>query len=161
MARPAVGQQGLHERLEFGVGDRHEAPFLRIGAALDVGAKNSALTRLRGFAGGKAGFTIFLVRKYLIWNVWAIHNIVKTACSEDLPDSQGIVFVIESTSLCSFGEPNGGRTARRTSIGASSRTSVSIAAEWCSGMFCIWARSIHPRRRLGARRSRCSTPMRA
>src|SRR5271166_2516119 len=53
----------------------------------------------------KAGFTIFLVRKYLIWNVWATGNIVKKACSEDLPDSQGIVFVIESTSLCSFGEP--------------------------------------------------------
>ncbi|HKN00928.1 MAG TPA: hypothetical protein VJX23_10465, partial [Candidatus Binataceae bacterium] len=80
----------------------------------------SALTRLRGFAGGKAGFTIFLVRKYLVWNVWATGNIVKKACSEDLPDSQGIVFVIESTSLCSFEEPNGGRTARRTSIGASS-----------------------------------------
>ncbi|HKN27434.1 MAG TPA: hypothetical protein VJY34_05920, partial [Roseiarcus sp.] len=73
--------------------------------------QNFRLTRLRGFAGGKAGFTIFLVRKYLIWNVWAIHNIVKTACSEDLPDSQVIVFVIESTSLCSFEEPNGGRTA--------------------------------------------------
>src|SRR5208282_4119266 len=138
---------------------RLEAP--RRSASLTSWDYVDALARLRGFAGGKAGFTIFLVRKYLIWNVWATGNIVKKACSEDLPDSQGIVFVIESTSLCSFEEPNGGRTARRTSIGASSRTSVSIAAEWCSGMFCIWARSIHPRRRLGARRSRCSTPMRA
>ncbi len=53
------------------------------------------------------------------------------------------------------------RTARRTSIGASSRTSVSTAAGWCRGTFCIWARSIRRRRRCGARRSRCSTRTRA
>src|SRR5208282_4086597 len=82
---------------------RLEAP--RRSASLTSWDYVDALARLRGFAGGKAGFTIFLVRKYLIWNVWATGNIVKKACSEDLPDSQGIVFVIESTSLCSFGEP--------------------------------------------------------
>ena len=56
--------------------------------------RSASLARLRGFAGGKAGFWIFLVRKYLIWNVWATGNIVKKACSEDLPDSQGIVFLL-------------------------------------------------------------------
>lgn len=79
---------------------------------------------------------------------------------KNLPDSHETVFVIESTTLCSFEEPNGGRTGRRTYIGASSRTSVSIVAEWCSGTFCIWARTIRRRRRPGARRSRCSTQMR-
>ncbi|HKN30481.1 MAG TPA: hypothetical protein VJY34_22410, partial [Roseiarcus sp.] len=85
------------------------APKSQIGRATPHLNPPAPLARLRGFAGGKAGFTIFLVRKYLIWNVWATGNIVKKACSENLPDSQGIVFVIESTSLCSFEEPNGGR----------------------------------------------------
>jgi len=39
-----------------------------------------------------------------------------------------------------------GRTARRTPIGAWSRTNASRAAEWCNATFSIWARSARHRR---------------
>ena len=51
-------------------------------------------------------------------------------------------------------------TARRTTIGASSRTSVLPAAVSYSGTFCIWARSTLRRQRHGARPSRFSTTTR-
>ena len=52
----------------------------------------------------------------------------------------------------SAADPDGARTARRTSIGTSSRIGVSTMAGWCSDRFCIWERSIRRRPPLGVKR---------
>ncbi len=78
-------------------------------------------------------------------------------CSEDLPYSLGRVSAPRFVPSCFCGRPDGARTARRTSIGTSSRIGVSTMAGWCSDRFCIWERSIRRRPPLGVKRSRYST----
>ena len=67
----------------------------------------------------------------------------------------------KSSSPCSCERPNGGRTERRISTGASSRTGGSTAGGWCSVMCSTSARSIPPKLKLGAGRSKCSTRTKA
>ena len=83
----------------------------------------------------------------------------KNGCSEDLPDSQARHGADRFAVSCFCDAPSERRTARRTSTGMWSRTSVSTTAGWCSVMCCISARSTPRKRRRGARRSRCSTMM--
>ena len=63
----------------------------------------------------------------------------------------------KSSPRCSCERPSGGRTGRRISTGASSRTSASAAGGWFSVMSSTSERSAPPRPRRGERRSKSST----
>ena len=112
--------------------------------------------RLRGFALGKR-FSSGTGSRSICYCVTFLAAIVENGCSEDLTRSPRRIPLARFVGLCFCGERGERRMARRTANGASSRTSASRAAVWCSATFCIWARSARPRSRLGASRSKCST----
>ena len=84
----------------------------------------------------------------------------ENGCSEDLPCSQQRIPSARFAGSCFCGRPNERRTARRTTIGALSRTSAWQAGVSYSATFCTWARSTPRRRQGGERPSRFSTTMR-
>ena len=87
-------------------------------------------------------------------------RMAEIGCSEDLPCSQAQIPTARFVGSCFCERPRARRTARRTTIGAWSRTSASQVAVSCSVTFCTWGRSIPRRLRCGAKPSRCSTTTR-
>jgi hypothetical protein len=81
----------------------------------------------------------------------------ENGCSEDPPYSQAQIPTARFVGSCFCERPRARKTARRTTIGAWSRTSASQVAVSCSVTFCTWGRSIPRRLRCGAKPSRCST----
>ena len=97
--------------------------------------------------------------KHLIYTASIMRSRLKPAVVKTCPVPNSKFAQLNSLS-CFCERPRGRKTAKPTTIGASSRTSVSRAGASCSVTCCIWARSIPRRPRCGARRSRCSTTMR-
>ena len=113
-------------------------------------------TRLSGPATGFAPVTIEFC-KHLILVRSIARPRLKSAVVKTYPVPSRRFASTKFVWSCFCGRPHGRKTARRTTIGASSRTSVLQVAASCSVTFCIWARSIPRRPRCGARPSRCST----
>ena len=117
----------------------------------------NGLTRLRGLAAQECDFECCASKQAIELMGLVLARIAGMGCSEDLPYSLGRVSASRFVPSCFCGRPDGTRTARRTSIGTSSRIGVSTMAGWCSDKFCIWERSIRRRPPLGVKRSRYST----
>ena len=115
------------------------------------------LARLRGLAAQECDFECCASKQAIELMGLVLARVARMGCSEDLPYSLGRVSAPRFVPSCFCGRPDGARTARRTSIGTSSRIGVSTMAGWCSDRFCIWERSIRRRPPLGVKRSRYST----
>ena len=90
----------------------------------------SKLTRLRGLAAQECDFECCASKQAIELMGLVLARVARMGCSEDLPYSLGRVSAPRFVPSCFCGRPDGARTARRTSIGTSSK---SASRRWPGG----------------------------